>query len=407
MEPPAFPALVAAYEPGPGPGGLRALVPLAGRPLVEHQLRRALAAGADRLLLLVDQVPVELAQVVTALRREGVAVEAVAGLDLAADALAPDQVVLVLADACLPEEAALRRVAAHGPPCLLSVADRPERARYERIDADTRWGGVALLDGARVASAAAMLGSWDPVSTLLRRAVQEGARRVDAGADLPIMLVDAGEVAETEAGIVRAAWARPQRLVDRFVHAPLLALAVPRLLARGTAPEALAWPGGLLALAGGAMALAGLRWPALLALIAAAPLREAGRQLARIADRPLGGARLLDRVAAAGAVLAVLGLAWQLASGSGQWGWWLVAAATLAGAGLLALLRPLLAPPLPTWLAEGAQPFWLLLPFAPFGRWDLGLAAVALHALASGGWAGRQVVRGFAADRGLAPPKLF
>jgi len=50
-------ALIGAYEPGPGPGGLRALLPLAGMSVVEHQARRAIEAGAGRVLLLIDEAP--------------------------------------------------------------------------------------------------------------------------------------------------------------------------------------------------------------------------------------------------------------------------------------------------------------------------------------------------------------
>ena len=406
MEQAPFDALVAAYEPGPGPGGLRALEPLAGRALVEHQLRRALAAGADRLLLLVDEVPVELATLITALRREGVQLQPVAGLDVAAEAVAPERPVLLMADACLPEETVVRRLAVRGPACLATLPDAEANARYERIDAGERWAGVAMLDGARVAEAAAMLGSWDPVSTLLRRAVQEGAERLDVAGSPPTLLLDGSEVAEAEDRIIISARPAPRSWAERWITGPLVRLVVPPLLARGVAPELLAWPGAILALAASVTALAGGRWPALVALLLAVPLLETGRQLARIGDRPLALDRLLGLCLPVGGALAVVGLGQQLMVESRQWGWALVALLLVGVQMLGALLRPL-AEPRPLWLARTDALAWATLPFALVGRWDAGLAGLLLYAGASTGFLLRRVLARAAADAGLDGLKLF
>lgn len=403
----AFDALVAAYEPGPGPGGLRALVPLAGRPLVEHQLRRLVAAGAKHLLVLVDEVPLELAEVVTLLRREGVSVLPVAGLDMAAEQLSPDRACLLVADACLADETVLRRLAAGPVPGLATLPDTVTDDRHERMDADTRWAGVALLNGARVADAAAMLGSWDPVSTLLRRTVQEDAPRVDVADSAPVLLLHPSEVAEADRQIVRAAEHRPTNWSERWLEAPLVRLAVPRLVERGTAPEALAGPGGALALVAGGLALGGWRWPPLILLLLAQPLLTAGRHLARVADRPLVAAGTIRLAAAAGETLSALGLAATLSRATAQWGWLLTGVLLV---GLVACLRPVagvLRAPRPLWLAAAGPLAWALLPFAIAGRWDWGLVALTIYAAASFAWVGRAAVGQAAADAGLPPPKLF
>jgi len=403
----AFDALVAAYEPGPGPGGLRALVPLAGRPLVEHQLRRLVAAGAGQLMLLVDEVPLELAEVVTLLRREGVAVLPVAGLDMVADQLSPDRPCLLVADACLAEDAVLRELAARPVPALAILPDDAADDRHERMDGSTRWAGVALLDGARVAAAAAMLGSWDPVSTLLRRTVQEGAARLDVSDRAPVLLLHPSEVAETDRRIVRAAEACPADWAERWLQAPLVRLAMPRLVERGTAAEALAGPAAVLALAAGSLALGGWRWPPLLLLLLSRPLEAAGRQLARVADRPLMASNAIRLAAAAGATLAALGLAAALSRGDGQWGWLLVGVLLVMLVTCTRPVRALLRTPRPLWLAGTGPLAWMLLPFAAVGRWDWGLLALAAYALGSFLWAGRAAIGQAAADAGLPRPKLF
>ena len=93
-------ALIGAYEPGPA--GLRALMPLAGMSLIEQQARRASTAGATHILLLVEEISPELVAVVARLRDDGLTVGMAEGIDVAADALA-EQRVLLIADGCLPE----------------------------------------------------------------------------------------------------------------------------------------------------------------------------------------------------------------------------------------------------------------------------------------------------------------
>jgi hypothetical protein len=403
----AFDALVAAYEPGPGPGGLRALVPLAGRPLVEHQLRRLAAAGAGQLLLLVDEVPIELAEVVTLLRREGLPVQPVNGIDMAAEQLSPDRPCLLVADAYLADEAVLRRLAAKSVPTVATLPDDQTDDRHERMDADTRWGGVAFLDGARLGQAAAMLGSWDPVSTLLRRLVQEGAARMDVADAAPVLLLHPSELAEADRRIVRAAEPVPADWAERWLVVPALRLLTPRLVERGTRPEMLAGPAAAMMLLAGGLAVGGWRWGPLILILLAQPLLAAGRQLAQVADRPLPAGWLVRMTAAAGEALAIMGLATTLWRTGGQWGWLLLGGMLLCFAVLLHPIKAVMPARKPLWLA-GAGPFaWTMLPFAAAGRWDWGFAVLAGYAAVSIGWAGAAATKQAATDAGLPPPKLF
>ncbi len=149
-------ALIGAYEPGPGPGGLRALLPLAGMSVIEHQARRAVEAGAARILLLIDEAPPELSEAIARLRQDGIPTGMAHGIDQAADAIGQDETVLLIAEACLPEVGLLRAVVAGHVPVLAVLPDTAEHGQFERIDADRRWAGVALLDGHRLAETAAI-----------------------------------------------------------------------------------------------------------------------------------------------------------------------------------------------------------------------------------------------------------
>ncbi len=65
-------ALIGAYQEDDS-GGLRALLPLAGRTLVEYQVRCAAAAGAAPIVILVERIPPALHEAFERLRTDGLA----------------------------------------------------------------------------------------------------------------------------------------------------------------------------------------------------------------------------------------------------------------------------------------------------------------------------------------------
>jgi hypothetical protein len=383
-------ALIGAYEPGLA--GLRALMPLAGATLVEQQARRAVAAGATHVLLLVEEVPPDLVDAVQRLRHDGVTIGMAEGIDAAADALS-DQNVLLIADACLPDPDLLRALAELPVPSVATLADLPDHSRHERIDASTRWAGVALIDGRRVAETATMLGSWDPVSTLLRRAVQEGAMRLGTDETPPMLLVDPATLASAEAAIVAAARRPAGNWIARSVFGPAEELALPLLLGRRIEAVWLALLAASLSLLGGALAWAGWRWPALVSLLAAGPIAAGATRLARVQARPIIYGWLFDAARLGGAAIAAVGLADSLVRISGQWGWWLTGAVLLGGMVTLDAACRIRKRSCPLWLASVDACAWTMLPFAIFGRWGIGLGALAAYACLSFAWVMAKMVR--------------
>ncbi|WP_404712791.1 hypothetical protein [Sphingomonas sp. MMS24-J13] len=376
-------ALIGAYEPGPA--GLRALMPIAGMTLVEQQARRASTAGATHILLLVEEVSPDLVAAVGRLRSDGLTVGMAEGIDVAADALAEQQV-LVIADGCLPEPRVLRDLAALPVPAVTTLADIADHERYERIDANARWGGVALVDGHRVAETATILGSWDPISTLLRRAVQEGAIRLAVDEAAPLLLVDSASVSSAEAAIVAAARLPAGDWISRFVFAPIEELVLPFLLARRI--NAI-WPtlaAAGLAMFGGGMAWAGWRWLTLVCLLLAGPIAAGASRLARVQARTIPFERGFAAARLIGAALGASGLATGLAMASGQWGWWLVAAIVLIMMTALEAVCRLSERGRSLWLASADASVWTILPFAIAGWWGAGLAALAVYASLSFAW---------------------
>ena len=66
-------AVIAAYhEADEAGGGLRATLPIAGRTLLERQVRLASAAGAEPIVVVVERVTAALGSALDRLRAEGV-----------------------------------------------------------------------------------------------------------------------------------------------------------------------------------------------------------------------------------------------------------------------------------------------------------------------------------------------
>ncbi len=157
---------------------LAALTPIVGTALLERQAQAALRHGVTTICILVDALPPELNQIVDRLRAGGASVALVRnGADIAKRITASDRLVLV-AEAMHAPDFAWETIVTVGPPTAMTVADQPATMRLERIDADHRWAGLAVLSGDTVGSINDIPDDWDPLLTLFRSLVQGGASLV-------------------------------------------------------------------------------------------------------------------------------------------------------------------------------------------------------------------------------------
>jgi hypothetical protein len=198
-------ALIGAYQEDDS-GALRALLPLAGRTLVEYQVRCAAAAGAAPIVVIVERVPQALQDAFERLRLDSIGVFPVSDINEAISRFEAGSSILLIADGIAPPIDLVTRIAEQAEPAVAVVPDDELHQAYERIDAGTRWAGVAMADVQLLGSTAAMLGDWDLQSTLLRRAIQEGALRIqaaDAGGE-PLLAESADDLASFQRVLVQA-----------------------------------------------------------------------------------------------------------------------------------------------------------------------------------------------------------
>lgn len=384
----ALAALISAYQQVDDGDGLKALLPVAGHLLIEHQARQAAQAGAKTVIVLVERVPAALLAAIDRLRREGLRIEIARSIADAADRVHPEEHLLVIGDGVIADQEVVDLAAGCVPQAIMTVPDDRDHVRHERIDASSRWGGLMLIDGSQLRGTAAMLGDWDPQSTLLRRMVQIGAVRVplDNEAD-GLFLIDRASALDAVRERLMRDTRRRQNASwpGRHVYPWIEDLVVPPLLQRAADPlwfHAAAVSSALLA----TLAFL-LEWPGFgLALMMLGGVLEAiGRRLARMRLQPPVARRMLRWSLRGAEALALAAFArWLMAAGAG-WGALLAAALLVAVMAALAIERGQRsdrAPPA-AWLADVDALIWAAVPFALLGAWTTGLIALLGYAMLS------------------------
>jgi hypothetical protein len=386
-------ALIAAYhEADDAGGGLRATLPIAGRTLIERQVRLAAAAGAEPIVIVVERVTQLLGAALDRLRADGFGLVLARNAEEAAEAVHAGDRLLLVGDGLVAPEAQIARLIAVDGPAILVVPDLRVDDRYERIDAQSRWAGLAMIDGQMLKQTAAMLRDWDLQSTLLRRAVQAGARQVavrgEAEDEMPLVAENEEDLVELEARILAGAHVRRSDWVSAYLLGPVERLATRLLMPTAVTPTALGLAATLL------MALAGLAfWREWLGLglaflLLATPLDGISERLASLRLQGSRGPSWWGALLPALSAALLLILAFRLGA-TRDWSSVALAGTIIAFALALRIEAEGREVPGRLWLAERKGMSWLMLPFAAVNLWTTGLAMLAVYAGVSFFWAQR------------------
>jgi hypothetical protein len=380
----ALGALIGAYQEDDS-GGLRALYPLAGRTLLEYQVRCAVAAGAAPVVVMVERLPIAMNEAIERLRGEGLPVVAVSDGNEAASRFEAGSLILMIADGMAPDFGLLTRLAEHAEPAVGLVPDDEAHARFERVDAQSRWAGAALVDAHLLGSTAAMLGDWDLQSTLLRRAVQEGAIRIAAGEPgMGALLAERpADLANFERRLLVATRGARSDWASRYALPFIEEFATEKLMESRVKPAILI--GLALALTVGAAFgfTRGWIWQSYIALVLATPLDLVAARLAALRLRPLAPGMLLRRLLWPAAGLALLALGWWSQRHDGDWGSTMAAVTALAFAQAGRVERQGADVPNDLWLFSRRNAILGAAPFIIGGWIDALLIALSLYAAAS------------------------
>jgi hypothetical protein len=380
----ALGALIAAYVEDDS-GSLRALLPIAGRTLLEYQVRCAAAAGAAPIVVIVERIPIALNDVLQKLQSDGLPVVTVSDGAEAASRFGAGELILLIADGLAPPPELLAAVAEEQEPTIVTVPDDEGHERFERIDAVSRWAGVALVDSQTLGATASMLGDWDLQSTLLRRALQGGARLVPAapGAGEPLLAESSADLADLDRQLIAGSRGARRDWASRYVLPLVEEVATERLIETVVRPDTLVQAALALSVAGAVAFGWGWLWTGLGLLVASTPLPLIARRLAALRLRPMPARSLTRRLLwpVSGAALLALGW-WESRHGAG-WGAFFAALTAAALAEAARVERGSLGLPGEIWLLSRRNAILAALPFAAFGAWTSYIVALSFYAGAS------------------------
>lgn len=393
-------ALICAYqdsEPSEAnlpDDGLRATLPLAGRTLAERQARLAVAAGATTILFFIERLPPALLNAIERLRGEGLAVSYARTPLEAAQAVQAEDRLLLIADGFVADEVHVNRLVDEGAG-ILTVPDLGSDERFERIDAQSRWAGLALVTGQLLKQTAMMIKDWDLQSTLLRRAVQTGTREFSVRelTDAHLTIVTKrGDLAEIERQIFEESIARRDSWVSRYVLAVPEQVGTKLLMPTRVTSEALNVAAVLLNAFAAFLFTRGWLWTPGILLLLSTPLDDIADRLASLRMQSRRDRSWWSYLLPATAAAALLTLSYALGLQFG-WGCLPIAAATLAFVGALWLEVGEHEIDGQIFLAERKGMAWIMLPFAITHSWLGGLFGLSLYAAGSFFWAQHQIHR--------------
>src|SRR5258708_9952677 len=243
-------------------------------------------------------------------------------------------------------------VAGESEPAVCIVRDDEQHQAFERIDAGSRWAGVAVVDSHLLGSTAAMLGEWDLQSALLRRSIQEGARRVPAaeeGGD-PLLVESADQLADFQRHLLQSSRGERDDAASRYILPSLEDFATEQLMETSIRPAWLVWAALFLTLGGAVCFSRGWLGAGLVLLVLSTPLDLIAGRLAALRFRPLPASMCsrLELLPSTGIALVAVGL-WEMRHGTG-WGALVTAAACCGFAEAARIERSALPPSGELWL---------------------------------------------------------
>ena len=248
-------ALLSTLEPSADDATTpRGLLRLGGRSVAHHQLATALALGCERVICLADGLPGEVIALQHAAERAGASFQVTGDGRAVAQLVKPDDELLVFADGLVASPEAVGTLLGGRTGLVVQPVESGIAAGYERIDLNHAGGGVMRLPGRLAAGLADLPGEWNPVSALLRIAVQSSLRQVV----LPQALIDGGRWSlvrsDGEAHRLEPNWLRQHTARSdgsgpgRWLAARLVERLGPALLHAGTKPHVVALGASAIAL---------------------------------------------------------------------------------------------------------------------------------------------------------------
>ncbi|NJM51301.1 MAG: hypothetical protein HC843_10900 [Sphingomonadales bacterium] len=153
--------------------GASCLIPVSGEPLIALQIKQLMKAGIRKFLIEVDVVSGAVVAIADRMKLRGVEIEFIRSPADLEGKLGMGELLFVMADGIVADDALLAEMIQNPSAYIVTLDGRKENDRFERIDLNSFWGGLALLDHRSVAGIAALPDDWSIDSSLLRQALQD------------------------------------------------------------------------------------------------------------------------------------------------------------------------------------------------------------------------------------------
>lgn len=172
------PALISAMLPSEGPGVVpRAYRQLLGQPLLLRQIERLAECGVTRILIAAEGHSGALDHVIDRTRQAGLQLVMVHTPGELVEAMGDAQELFLMADGLLPDGEALAELLKLEGAFVAVIDDEGQADRYERIDLNDLWAGIARVPARVVQQCASLPEDWNVESALLRQSIQAGIPR--------------------------------------------------------------------------------------------------------------------------------------------------------------------------------------------------------------------------------------
>lgn len=149
------------------------LIDMDGEPLIAYQIEQLRDAGISRFLIEIESLPGAIVAMTERLQQHGLDIRYVRAPQDLEGVIDNDELLLVLCDGIVADDNLLKEIVSNTSRYIVTLDGREENSRYERIDLNSYWAGIALLDTKSVSAIAALPEGWSIRSSLLRQALQD------------------------------------------------------------------------------------------------------------------------------------------------------------------------------------------------------------------------------------------
>lgn len=162
-----------------------AMLPVLGRPLADHQVQMLLAAGASRIICVVQSIPGQVMAIKQRVEAHGRQFVLARNAAETLVHIGQDDRAIIMGEGLIPDAAMLASLTQPGKPVVVTLAEADSVPGLERIDMNHHWAGLMAASGRDLAAMANLPGDWSFAPAALRHGLQQQfAREILDGAVL-------------------------------------------------------------------------------------------------------------------------------------------------------------------------------------------------------------------------------